>query len=95
MKINAMPQHTPMTPLAAAGRKNRQGSVAGESSTAAVETVDVTQSSLSAAVEALSGDAQEIDHDKVARMQALIAEGNYAVDHDELSGAMLDYYRNK
>lgn len=95
MKINATPQHSPMTPQAASGKRQRQDSAVPENSIAPRSADDVTQTTLSAAFEELSGDAQEIDRDKVAQMQALIAEGKYAVDNDELSGAMLGFYRNK
>lgn len=93
MKINAMPQHTPMASPAASTEQKRPDSAMQESS-AQVGADDVTQSTLRTALEALSGDAQEVDYDNVARMQALIAGGGYHVDNDELSGAMLDFYRN-
>ncbi|WP_312583657.1 flagellar biosynthesis anti-sigma factor FlgM [Atlantibacter sp.] len=94
MKINAMPQHSPMMSSAASGKKGRQDN-AQVSNAAPVEANDVTQTAMSAALEELRGDSQEVDHGKVAQMQALIASGNYRVDNDELSGAMLDFYRNK
>lgn len=94
MKINAMPQHPPMMSSVASGKKSRQDNAQLENSAAPVEADEVTQTALSAALEELSSDSQDIDHDKVAQMQALIASGNYSVDNDELSGAMLGFYRN-
>ena len=94
MKINAMPQHSPMMPSAASGKKGRQDNAQLENTAAPVEADEVTQTTMSTALEELRSDSQDIDHDKVAQMQALIASGDYRVDNDELSGAMLGFYRN-
>lgn len=94
MKINATPAHVQM-PSPAASSHTGKACAPAEQGAAPVEADDVTQDALSAALNELRADTQPIDSDNVARMQAQIAAGTYAVDTDDLSGAMLGFYRNK
>ncbi|GEM_PF-839478 len=96
MKITVMPQSMPMTLSAVAGKECQQESKMLQSQAAPAEkgdTEDVTQATMSAALEALR-DSPDVNSDKVAHMQALIASGDYPIDDDDLAGAMLGFYRN-
>ncbi|MCT4704612.1 flagellar biosynthesis anti-sigma factor FlgM [Enterobacteriaceae bacterium H16N7] len=55
---------------------------------------DITQSGMQSAQLALENDADgDIDEDKVAQMQALLASGDLTVNTDELAASMLNFFQ--
>lgn len=64
--------------------------------TVATQSADeITQSTLQTAQATLSSErGEDVDSEKVARMQAILASGNLQVDNDALAASMLDYFNH-
>lgn len=66
----------------------------GTSSSASLSADDITQAGLQTAQQTLNSDTQsDVDYDKVAQMQAMLASGDLQVDTDQLAGDMLSFFQ--
>nr|WP_175420716.1 flagellar biosynthesis anti-sigma factor FlgM [Citrobacter freundii]EKU3954144.1 flagellar biosynthesis anti-sigma factor FlgM [Citrobacter freundii] len=64
------------------------------SSSASLSADDITQAGLQTAQQTLNSDTQsDVDYDKVAQMQAMLASGDLQVDTDQLAGDMLSFFQ--
>ena len=97
MKINQMPQaQQTMMASATSDKKNRAtGPTSEQTSGQAMpaEASDVTQTAIQSAQQELNMHPTEVDQDKVAQVQALLAAGGGQVDRQALASSMLDYHR--
>ena len=89
---------TPTTPgsrpaATAAGSSQSRKSTATTATTLSAD--DITQAGLQSAQQTLN-DQQEsdIDSDKVAQMQAMLASGSLQVDTEQLASDMLSFFQN-
>ena len=92
MKITpTMPGNRPTA--SAAG--TRQTSKSAATTTTTLSADDITQAGLQSAQQTLN-DQQEsdIDSDKVAQMQAMLASGSLQVDTEQLASDMLSFFQN-
>ena len=75
----------------AAGKSTTKSSTV---STTSLTADDVTQAGLQSAQQTLNEDTQgDVDYDKVAQMQAALANGDLQVDTDRLAGDMLSFFQ--
>lgn len=91
MKIGQMPS----THRAATTQTQSKQAKAEPGQTAPAPSADdITQQGLQTAQHSLSNDAEsDVDYDKVARMQAALAAGEFTVDPDSLAEAMLNFFQ--
>lgn len=92
MKITpTMPGNRPIA--TAAGTRQTSKSTAATTTTLSAD--DITQAGLQSAQQTLN-DQQEsdIDSDKVAQMQAMLASGCLQVDTEQLASDMLSFFQN-
>ncbi|HEM6631134.1 TPA: flagellar biosynthesis anti-sigma factor FlgM [Citrobacter farmeri] len=95
MKITPTISGDPLVPTASATRNT---STTTETSPVASTTTfsadDITQAGLQSAQQALNDDASgDVDYDKVAEMQAMLAADDIAVDPDQLASDMLAFFQ--
>ncbi|MBJ9260438.1 flagellar biosynthesis anti-sigma factor FlgM [Citrobacter amalonaticus] len=63
-------------------------------SSTALTADDITQAGLQSAQQTLNNDAQnDVDDDKVAEMQAMLATGDMQIDPDRLASDMLAFFQ--
>ena len=75
-------------------RANKSSVQTSTSSSASLSADDITQAGLQTAQQTLNSDTQsDVDYDKVAQMQAMLASGDLQVDTDQLAGDMLSFFQ--
>lgn len=83
-------------PTSATGTERSDKSTAQTSATSSttLSADDITQAGLQTAQQTLNSDTQsDVDYDKVAQMQAMLASGDMQVDTDQLAGDMLSFFQ--
>lgn len=91
MKITpTMPGNHPTVTTAGSSQPRK-----GTATTTTLSADDITQAGLQSAQQTLN-DQQEsdIDSDKVAQMQAMLASGSLQVDTEQLASDMLSFFQN-
>lgn len=91
MKITpTMPGNRPTATTAGASQPRKTTAI-----TTTLSADDITQAGLQSAQQTLN-DQQEsdIDSDKVAQMQAMLASGSLQVDTEQLASDMLSFFQN-
>ncbi|EFM2063010.1 flagellar biosynthesis anti-sigma factor FlgM [Escherichia coli] len=91
MKITpTMPGNRPTATMAGSNQPRKSTATA----TPTLSADDITQAGLQSAQQTLN-DQQEsdIDSDKVAQMQAMLASGSLQVDTEQLASDMLDFFQ--
>ncbi|WP_435954679.1 flagellar biosynthesis anti-sigma factor FlgM [Dryocola sp. BD626] len=91
MKIGQMP-----SPQRAANtqQQNKTDKAAPGKAAPAQSADDITQNGLQTAQLTLNNDSQgDVDYDRVAQMQAVLAAGTMSVDTDELASSMLSFFQ--
>ncbi|HGY1166245.1 flagellar biosynthesis anti-sigma factor FlgM [Citrobacter freundii] len=94
MKITpTLPGNRP-TSATGTDRSDKNAAQATATSATMLSADDITQAGLQTAQQTLSSDAQnDVDYDKVAQMQAMLASGDLQVDSDQLAGDMLSFFQ--
>ncbi|WP_410738737.1 flagellar biosynthesis anti-sigma factor FlgM [Citrobacter freundii] len=94
MKITpSLPGNRPASTTEQA-RANKSRVQTSTSSSASLSADDITQAGLQTAQQTLNSDTQsDVDYDKVAQMQAMLASGDLQVDTDQLAGDMLSFFQ--
>lgn len=80
---------------ATSGSGNSKNSTAPSAASARTFSADeITQAGLQSAQQTLNnGEQSDVDDDKVAQMQAALADGSLHVDTDQLACDMLNFFR--
>ena len=90
MKITpSLPGNRPASTTEQA-RADKSSVQTSTSSSASLSADDITQAGLQTAQQTLNSD---VDYDKVAQMQAMLASGDLQVDTDQLAGDMLSFFQ--
>ncbi|MEG0098648.1 MAG: flagellar biosynthesis anti-sigma factor FlgM [Citrobacter sp.] len=94
MKITpTLPGNRPTT-ASGTERSDKSTAPISTTSTTVISADDITQAGLQTAQQTLDSDAQsDVDYDKVAQMQAMLASGDMQVDNDQLAGDMLSFFQ--
>lgn len=94
MKITpSLPGNRPAS-TAEQARADKSSVQTSTSSSASLSADDITQAGLQTAQQTLNSDTQsDVDYDKVAQMQAMLASGDLQVDTDQLAGDMLSFFQ--
>ena len=75
-------------------RSDKSSAQTSMSSATTLSADDITQAGLQTAQQTLNSDTQsDVDYDKVAHMQAMLASGDLQVDTDQLAGDMLSFFQ--
>ncbi|APR33914.1 MULTISPECIES: flagellar biosynthesis anti-sigma factor FlgM [Citrobacter] len=75
-------------------RSDKSSAQTTTSSAATLSADDITQAGLQTAQQTLNSDPQsDVDYDKVAQMQAMLAAGDMQVDTQQLAGDMLSFFQ--
>ncbi|WP_253379854.1 flagellar biosynthesis anti-sigma factor FlgM [unidentified bacterial endosymbiont] len=83
---------TPAT--SGSGNSTKNSTPARTASASTLSADDITQAGLQTAQQTLNEESQDdVDYDKVAQMQAALAEGTLSVDNDALASDMLRFFR--
>ncbi|MED9362794.1 flagellar biosynthesis anti-sigma factor FlgM [Escherichia marmotae] len=92
MKISpTMPGNRPTA--TSAGSSQPRKSTAATTTTLSAD--DITQAGLQSAQQTLNNQQEsDIDSDKVAQMQAMLASGRLQVDTEQLASYMLSFFQN-
>lgn len=95
MKITpTLSGNRPTSTTSASSDANKSTDKASTVSTTTFSADDVTQAGLQSAQQTLNEDSQsDVDYDKVAQMQATLANGGLQVDTDKLADDMLSFFR--
>ncbi|NRF57951.1 flagellar biosynthesis anti-sigma factor FlgM [Citrobacter braakii] len=94
MKITpTLPGNRP-TSTTGGERSDKSTAQTSTGSTTVVSADDITQAGLQTAQQTLNSDTQrDVDDDKVAQMQSMLAAGNMQVDPHQLAGDMLSFFQ--
>ncbi|HAH3574959.1 TPA: flagellar biosynthesis anti-sigma factor FlgM [Escherichia coli] len=92
MKITpTMPGNRPTTTTAGSSQPRKTTAT----TTTTLSADDITQAGLQSAQQMLNGQQEsDIDSDKVAQMQAMLASGSLQVDTEQLASDMLSFFQN-
>lgn len=79
----------------AAENKDKKMPANNTASSTSLSADDITQAGLQSAQQTLNSESQDsdVDYDKVAQMQAMLAAGDLQVNNDDLAADMLSYFR--
>ncbi|KLV72151.1 flagellar biosynthesis anti-sigma factor FlgM [Citrobacter freundii] len=94
MKITpTLPGNRPAS-TADQARSDKSSVQTSTSNTTTLSADDITQAGLQTAQQTLNSDPQsDVDYDKVAQMQAMLAAGDMQVDTQQLAGDMLSFFQ--
>ncbi|MFP2504069.1 flagellar biosynthesis anti-sigma factor FlgM [Buttiauxella gaviniae] len=91
MKIGQMPS---TNRAATTQTQSKQAKAVPGKTAPAPSADDITQQGLQTAQLSLNNDAEsDVDYDKVAKMQAALAAGEFTVDPDSLADSMLNFFQ--